>query len=123
MERRADRRLPANDNARLTRALSIDRDCIGLQGLDNDAPCRLVLGLALAVRQCDDGILVFDGTRNLTHLIADEAWDLYCRLRDTYNYTAQGEIALPSDGSFQSADPVERAMLDALETAGLLRRC
>lgn len=103
-------------------ALSIDRDCIGLQGLDKDSPWWIVPGLELAIRQCDDGILVFDGTRNVTHLIADEAWELYCRLRES-DISAQGEITLTTDGSTHSADAGERVMIETLEAAGLLRRC
>lgn len=122
MERRANRRLSANDNACLIGALSLDRDFLGLQGLDKVAPWCFVPGLDLAIRQCDDGILVFDGTRNVTHLIAEKAWDFYCRLRDSDIY-AKGKIALSSDGSNCSADAEEREMIEALETAGLLRRC
>lgn len=75
------------------------------------------------MRQCDDGILVFDVTRNLTHLIADEAWDLYCRLREAGVSSAKGEVSLSSGVYTHCANDEEGEMIEVLETAGLIRRC
>lgn len=121
MERRANRRLPANDNACLTSALAFNH-LIRLQNLINEAPWSLVPGLNLVARQCEDGILVFDSTRNVTHLIAGEAWKLYCILQGKCE-SSHGVSALSVDGFAAVAHAEEIAMYEALETAGLLKRC
>jgi hypothetical protein len=65
-------------------------------------------GNLLEVRHLEDGILVFDQSAGATHLLSPAAWMLYCSISNT------GQIV---------ESEADASLLQALELAGLVKRC
>lgn len=79
----------------------------------------------IEVRRCNDGVLVFDSGANKTHLLAKEAWDLYLQIQQSSSSLLV--VTLPSTPPIavdaEEAGVGLSTLLDALESAGLLRKC
>lgn len=85
----------------------------------------LTAPLDIEVCRCNDGMLVFDNAANKTHLFGDEAWDLYLQIQQSapspfvVKLPATQSIAVETEaGGFALL-----TLLDALESAGLLKKC
>jgi hypothetical protein len=62
----------------------------------------------LTIRRCNDGVLFFDKATRSTHLLGLPAWTLFEAI------ALEGAIA---------EDQTNASMLQALELAGLIKRC
>lgn len=82
---------------------------------------RADLHLQLVVRECDDGVLVFDGFSRTTHLISHAAWKLF----DAISRAGNEMCSPPQMHSRKLRDELgaSRELLDALEAAGFVHRC
>ena len=85
----------------------------------------LTAPLDIEVRRCNDGVLVFDNTANKTHLFGNEAWDLYLQIQQSGS--SPFVVKLPDTQSIavetEAGGFALLTLLDALESAGLLKKC
>ena len=81
---------------------------MSFEHLESGRSYSLIPGRELAIRRCNDGVLFFDKATRSTHLLGLPAWALF-------------ETILRE--GFIAEEQTNAALLQALESAGLIKLC